>query len=339
MKLAKTLPILLLVMVFTISTIACSKGKSPVEPMINDAVDNSPDTPISFGTESDNRNVLCVYDCVIDPVTKTFTIEPANRSGEYHFPLTQLYPNVLQITGYGWTPNFWADIKLEHPFPGSGIDGFDPRVIAILPANPGVSFNYPIFNVQANNSVVMEPDGYTKLFDWVNPSIPGNANPFVAYFKDQPNRVWSSTGTTEETKRWQMDISGFGGPLQYLLVVDVSTNYPNSPQPGVDNAPEPVQIEANIGSGLTTYGGEAIINVIVTNWQGYEEIGGVSVEAPALFDETLALLLYDYDPSYNLSYFKGNLTNDNLAPEGEYNILVCSWDEQTSIQLFNEFSH
>jgi len=103
MKLAKTLPILLLVMVFTISTIACSKGKSPVEPMINDAVDNSPDTPISFGTESDNRNVLCVYDCVIDPVTKTFTIEPANRSGEYHFPLTQLYPNVLQITGYGWT--------------------------------------------------------------------------------------------------------------------------------------------------------------------------------------------------------------------------------------------
>ena len=337
MKRAKILPILLLVIAFAISTIACSKGKSPVEPVINDANDISQDTPLSLGTESDNRSVLCVYDCVIDPDAKTFTIEPANRSAEYHFPLTQRYPNVLQITGYGWTPNFWADIKLTHPLPGSGIDGFDARVIAILPANPGVSMDYPTFNVLANNSVILEPDGYTKLFDWIAPSITGNANPFVAYFKDEPYRVWSSTGLREETQRWQMNIAGFGGPLQFRLVVDVSTNYPDPPQPVTDNAAEPINISCIPDGNLTTDGGNIDIYALITDWQGILNIGGVFVEAPDLFNGLVNLEYEAPGPDPNQYIFVGNISNEKLASQDYYNILISTWDQPTNIKLYNEF--
>ncbi len=335
MKHSKTLPIFLLLMAFALSSSACSKGKSPVEPVINDTNDISQDVPVSFGTESGNRNMMAVYDAVIDPDAKTFTVEPANRSADYHFPLTQMFPNVLQITAYGWTPNFWADIKLAHPFPGSGIDGFDPRVIAILPANPGVSMNYPVFNVNANNSVVMEPDGYTKLFDWINPSITGNANPFVAYFKEEANRVWSSSGLTDETQRWQMDISGFGGPLHYLLVVDVSTNYPNPPQPVIDNASEPVQIEVAIGNGLTEDGGSATVTATFLDWQGASGIK-CKVEAPDLFNGAVQLYYTWPGPNPDEYIFTGTISNGLGADPGDYRILLASWDMSTENYVFVE---
>jgi hypothetical protein len=165
MKLIKYLLIILLVIACAVVQIACSNGKSPVEPAIDDTSAISSDLPSSSIADIGNRSLLGVYDAVIDPVAKTFTITPDNRSAQYHFPLTQMYPNVLKITGYGFTPNLWADIKLVHPYPGSGIKGYDPRVIAILPANPGVRFIYPVLGVGGNNAVVLEPDGYTKLFD------------------------------------------------------------------------------------------------------------------------------------------------------------------------------
>jgi hypothetical protein len=183
MKLIKYLPTILLLVVCTVVSIACSNGKSPVTPATEDTSGISSDIPVSLGISGDSRNLLAVYDAVIDPAAKTFTFSPAERSAQYHFPLTKLYPNVLKITGYGWTPNFWADIKLAHPYPGSGIKGYDPRVIAILPANAGVRFIYPALGVGGNNAVVLRPDGYTKLFDELGGTMLGNVNPFKAYFK------------------------------------------------------------------------------------------------------------------------------------------------------------
>ena len=145
---------------------SCSGGKSPVEP-------ETTGTPTSFDpSENNERNIIGVWRAEINPDDETFTIESVFRNETYHFPLNSYFPNVLSITGYGWTPNFWADIRLSHPFPGSGIDAFDPRVIAILPANPDVSMDYPILDVHANNSVLVDPDGYTKL--WDDPGYPGN---------------------------------------------------------------------------------------------------------------------------------------------------------------------
>jgi uncharacterized delta-60 repeat protein len=312
----------------------CNGGGTPVA----QTADQISDLPESSMSSGQSRDVIAVYDAVIDPVKQTFMIEPSSRDLSYHGALTRLYPNALTITDYGWSPNFWVDITLTHPLPNSGIIVFDPRVIAILPTNPGLSFNYPVLDCVGNNSAVLEPDGYTKLFDSLGGSIPGNTNPFKAYFKDQPNRRWMDQGVTSETQRWQMNLSGMPIPLQYKLVVDISTNYPQLPTPGVDNAPEPVQIEATVEPGLTPQGGEAQIEVTLLDWQGQSSIGGVRVEAPDLFDGTVSLAFSEPGPNPNEYVYTGTIANSLLAPAGEYRILVATWDQQTNLCVFNEFT-
>lgn len=324
----------LAILIYAVIFAGCNGGGTPV----GTAVDQSSDLPESSVSSERSRDVMAVYDATIDPVKQTFTVTPDNRTAQYHFPLTQMFPNVLKITGYGFTPNFWADIKLVHPFPGSGIDAFDPRVIAILPANPGVRFIYPVLGVGGNNAVVSEPDGYTKLFDNLGGSIPGNVNPFKAYFKDQPNRVWSSTGVTEETQRWQMNLAGFGGPMQFKLVVDVSTNYPATPTPDIDNAQEPVKIIATAGSGLTPFGGTARITVTTLDWSGYTSNDAVLIEAPDLFDGTVALQYHTYGPLPRETNNIGPIPNSHHAPEGEYKFLAARGDQTTASYLYGEFS-
>jgi len=334
MKFLKMSTIILTSIILAIVLASCSgssKNQTPLEP------DNQVSDLPSFGTgETSGRTLLAIYDAVIDPIAKTFTVTPDERTADYHFPLTQLYPNVLQITGFGFIPNLWADIKLKHPFPGSGIEGFDPRVIAILPANLDVSFDYPMLDVSGNNSVVLEPDGYTKLFDNLSGTIVGNTNPFKAYFKNQPNRVWSDTGVTEETQRWQMDLAGFGGQLRYKLVVDVSTNFPDPPTPVTDNAAEPVQIDVVVGPGLTQNGGSTDIDVTLLDWQGHAGIGGVQVEAPDLFDGIVILEYSAPGPNPNEYVYTGTIANSLHAPFGEYKIMVATWDQVTGIYIYNE---
>jgi len=326
--------------VFTISIMAliiftsCSGGaKTPVtnEPSLPNIIDS-----LGVPVDEANRDVLAVYDAVIDLDAKTFTVTPVQRVGTYHFPLSKYFPNVLQITGYGFTPNFWADIKLSHPYPGSGIDAFDPRVIAILPARPGVSFIYPSLGVGGNNKALYDPDGYTKLFDNLGGAIPGNVNPFKSYFKDQPYRVWSSTGVTSETQRWQMNLSGFGGPMQYKLVVDVSTNYPNPPQPVFDNAPEPVGIDASYAS-LPPAGGSVEIEVTLIDWQGVSEITGVFIESPDLFNGVINIPYQEPGPDQCEYVYIGTINNDLLPPVCEYCFLIATADQTSGIYLYREF--
>ena len=296
----------------------------------------SPEDNLNGSDGTQGRSIMAVFNAAIDPGNRKFTVEPVERSALFHFPLTKYYPNVLAITGYGWTPNFWANIRLKHPYPGSGIAGYDPRVIAIIPANDGVSFFYPIFNVKANNKALMDtPDGYTLLWDSLGGSILGNANPFRAYFKDQPYRVWSGKGKTEETQKWNINLAGFGGPLQFKLVVDVSTNYPNTPQPMTDNAPEPVDISTLIGTGLTSAGGTAPIEVTFLDWQGYANIK-CKVESPDLFASAVQLNYSHPGLNPNEYVFTGTISNDKKAHAGQYKVLIAAWDIPTDVHIYDE---
>ena len=336
MKFLKMSTIILTSIILVIALSSCSgssKNQSPLEP--NPQIS---DLPASIGNEdTSGRNILAVYDAVIDPVAKTFTITPAQRTADYHFDLNRPYPNVLKIVGYGWTPNFWADIKLTHPFPGSGIDAFDPRVIAILPANTGVSFNYPYLNVVANNAVLPEPDGYTKLFDVFLPPIPGNANPFKAYFKNEPYRRWSSSGVNTEIQRWYLNLDGFGGQMQYLLVVDVSTTFPDPPQPIVCNAQEPVSIvSVDIGPGLYPGGGWAYIDITLFDWQGPAKVAA-PYECPSLFTGFRTATYNKPGPGPNEWVFSGTIYNDKQVGPGTYKLLAEGVDVGTNVSLYNEF--
>jgi uncharacterized delta-60 repeat protein len=132
-----------------------------------------------------------------------------------------------------------------------------------------------------------------------------------------------------------MKLAGFGGPMQYKLVVDVSTNYPNPPDPVTDNAPEAVQIDATIDSNLTQNGGSAEVSITLLDWQGITRV--VRVEAPELFSGTVKLSYYGPGPNPDEYVYSGKITNDKKAPEGECKILVSSWDRTSNIYIYDEF--
>lgn len=333
MKLLRSTTILLMVFGLALVMSACSGGNSPVAP-------SNQDTPASFGLSTDEgRNIISAYEVTIDPIAQTVTMEPVSRENAYHFKLGTWnlsgqggFP-VLSMVGYHFGP-FWADFKITHPYPTTNIKGYDPRVIALLPANAGVSFNYPVLNVQGNKAVVLEPDGYTPLHDSAA-TIPGNVNPFKAYFKSQPFRVWAGANPTE-TQRWNMDINGFGGPLTFLMVCDVSTNYPAVPAPVTDNAKEPVQMTVAVGTGLIPTGGSANVDVTVLDWQGYTGTT-VEVEVPALFTGKIGLA-YAAPGGADLYIFRGTISNGNLAPVGDYTGIACGKDTATGIAMYVEFT-
>jgi len=328
--LIQNIRILSIIAVFALLlTVGCSRSKNPVEP----SGEPNPLPDISDTTQG-TRQILSAYDVVIDPAAKTFTLSPVDRSADYHVPVSKFYPDVLSIVDYGWTPNFWADIKIKHPFPLSAVVGFDPRVIAIIPANDGVSFFYPTFNVRGNNKALMNSDGYTPLWDDLGGNIPGNVNPFMAYFKEYPYRTWEASNP-EDTRRFEINLAGFGGPMQFKLVVDVSTNYPQVGIPIQDNAPEPVGMKTEIGNGLASNGGNAAVEVILHDWQGSLNIK-CKIEAPELFTGAVQLV-YSYDGSNPHEYiFTGNISNDLLAAGGEYRVLIAAWDIPTNVHIYCE---
>jgi len=310
--------------------IACSKQNNPIE-----SQPNIPDNQPISSTLEGNRDIIAVYDMFVDPSAKTVKLTSSDRISNYHFPLTNIYPDTLKIIAQGWNPSFWVTLLLSHPMPGSGIDAYDPRIIVILPAYSGVDCFYPIFNVQANNSVIKDIDGYTKLYDNLGGAIAGNANPFRAYFKDQPYRVWSSTGSTSDAQRWYLDLNGFDEPLTFKLVVDISSNYPSPSKPVSDNASEPVEIDTLVGDGLTVEGGSAPIEVTFLDWQGDSSIK-CKVEAPDLFDSAIQLLYSRPGSNPNEYVFSGTINNSKLAPAGYYDILIAAWDIPTDIHVFKE---
>ena len=332
MQFLKLSALLILVFILSAAYLSCSHGKSPVEPGMDT-------TMLPESDSIANRSIVAVYDVTIDPEAKTVEMTQSERSTAFHFPVSNLFPNVLQITGYSWTPNFWVEIKMQHPYPGSTICGFDPRVIAILPANNGVNFNYPTINAKSNNAVVLLPDGYTKLFDSVGGSIAGTANPFKAYFQGQPYHAWYGRGLTNETQRWDLNLAGFGGAMTYKLVVDVSTNYPAAPQPIVDNCQEPYKIDAQISDGMTEEGGSATLDVVISDWQGKTGIGGVVVEAPDIFNGIVNLSYIGPGPSDHQFTYQKIINNTKLAPAGGYKLLIAAWDSTTQVAMLNEFKY
>ena len=327
MKTLRPISIFIFLAVFILQALSCSNARSPLTP------DLSPESTSS----APGRTVLAVYDVAIDPAEKTFEISPSTRIADYHLPLRDYFPDVLSIVRSGWQPNFWADIKISHPSPGSGVDVFDPRVIAIIPARQSVSSSYPVFDVVMNDQAILAPDGYTKLFDDADPAIAGNTNPFKAYFKNEPSRVWKSIGNTSETQRWNINLDGFGGSMAFKLVVDVSTNWPSPSRPIIDNALEPVSIDAVIGYGLTPMGGHAGVDTTILAWHGQGTVGGVQVESPDLFNGTINLSFSNPGPNPSEYVYSGQISNNLQASPGIHNVLIASWDTGSSTYIYQEF--
>ena len=320
--------------VLALTVFGCSRSETPVSPTHNYDIPST--GSIGVSVDNSNREIIAGYLVTINPLDESFLLEPTERIGEYHFQLSSQYPQVLSVveTGYDSAHNddFYADIRLSHPFPESGIDGFDPRIIAVLPADSvDNSVNFPSYDVLANYKVVMEPDGYTKLYDkW---DLEGNTNPFISYFKNEEYRRFSSTGNTSQTIRWYLDLSGFTGGYRFYLICDVSTGFPDPPAPVDDNATEPVQLDVSITGDIYSNGGYAIVETQIIDWQGTEYVT-LGIECPALFDGKVQLDLDGPGLDPDSYIYSGEIGNYNSAPPGDYFCLVLAYDGWTAKGIY-----
>ncbi len=237
-----------------------------------------------------------------------------------------------------------ADVTVTHPFPGLlKYTGFDVRGIFIAQTD----FTFPVSGrkIAWGDEVprMLNPDGYTPLF---NPTeypptfpaalayIPGKyatggdlsatLNPFVAYRKDAPRRMFEAGGAETRTAR----IYAPPGPIHFGYAVDACWEpVENVIDPLTDFPPEANCLEAyrvsvdlpyNVNSSWMS---QNPINVEVFDHQGIDTIKSVTAEAPELFSGkvTLAFSVQTGEESW---LFNGMITNELEATAGTYPALV-----------------
>ncbi|MBU1024103.1 glycoside hydrolase [bacterium] len=164
--------LLLLILSVVLSVSACSSpSKNPLEPATGDNINY----PSSANELVDGRNFLGEYTMTFDPETWETQVTPSRDGDAVH----------VLITSYLYSP----------PCPAQGcfqffITNWTGTVITIdlVLANPTSLAPYDVRQIftALNGKKILNPDGYTKLYD--PPSTPEEINPFIAYAKQKANR-------------------------------------------------------------------------------------------------------------------------------------------------------
>jgi len=313
-----------------------------------------PSFPDNVKTQSSvsNRVLIGFWDVRFDPETREFEIS-RDRSAEMHLNLVRLLEvkpctDCLSLKIVEILPDntVTADVTLRHPYSTGNLklSGFDVRGIFVGEAD----YTWPVsgHKMAVGDAVplVINPDGYTSLF---NPTqfpetsppalgyIPGNAanggnltatlNPFIAFKKDQPRRLfkWGEEGT--ET----IQIKFPDGPLEFGYAVDGCWQTfvgpcvdPITDFPPDANCLEAYQVSTWAGPALSTDDGAwSYVYVNIYDHQGFDTIAQVTAEIPGVISDTVELDYYDTREDGGF-VFRGKVTNELDAPTGDYPFLA-----------------
>jgi len=226
-------------------------------------------TQISQNQGRSNHVVLGYYNIEIDSVTETASIDPV-RTASGHLNAVKFLEQspcstcltISNLRSIG--PKLWlADIQISHPFPGlDNFTAFDVRGIVMFDGTftfPDSGFSFP-YAGSSSGGALIEPDGYTRLF---NPTeyAPGSAewpaweyqegklatpefpsailNPYLNFSIDTPRRHLGSTAA--DTRTYEIKFPS-DGPLRFGYAVDCCWAPPLADPPEV---PEDFPLEAN----------------------------------------------------------------------------------------------
>jgi len=326
----------------------CSAGQSPITP----GTDPSLTGQNSIGHT--NRTVWGYWNIRIEQGSKPVNILP-NRDAELHLNIVSLLEvspcnNCLSISNVYILPDniLQCDFQLKHPFTDApNLTGFDVRAVLVTDGDTLFESNDLLASLNGSNPYFIDPDGYTSLFNPVDypsgtaPSaifgyydgkfassdnLTGTLNPYMAFCKTAPRRMFDSGATETVT----LSIRYPSMPFEFGYVVDASWMQaadivdPETDFPPEANCLEPYELDFQADSELTEEVGDSVdVQVEVFDHQGLDTISTVSVECQALFDGAINL---DYvsesgDDSW---LYGGTISNDNGAPVGSYPLLVKS---------------
>ncbi len=257
--------------------------------------------------------------------------------------------NCLTLSNIHFYPDneIEVDLSLKHPFPGADkFSGFDVRGIFITNSDYTFPASGRSVSLGNGNPLLMNPDGYTALF---NPTdfpegvapfpmlgyikgkycksdvLTATLNPFIAYKKEAPRRIfYCGEGSTETLRIYSENLPfEFGYAVDANWVpVDGQVTDPVNDFPPEANAIEAYELNVVIENTYldTSVGSFAPIQVLVFDHQGLDTISSVTVEVPGLFNDTVGVNHVGQIGDGFL--FAGTLTNELGAVLGEYPLLV-----------------
>ena len=326
--------------------VGCSTGQSPVAP-------DTGSEQVSQNSEyKSNRTIWGYWTIRIDPDSETVEIVPDRGAGS-HFNVVRLLEvnpctNCLSISNLSWLPDniLQCDFQLRHPFPGLvNFTGFDVRGVLVTDGDTLFPASNRLVSLDGSSPYLINPDGFTNLFNPVEfppDSAPwpilgyfpgklafgddftGTLNPFMAFCKDNPRRMFDAGATETVTIKLKYP----SVPFEFGYVVDASwmkvddvvdpvTDFPSSA-----NCLEPYRLDFQMSTELTSEPGDSTgIQVEVFDHQGIETISTVSIECPSLFDGEV-YLDYSSQSGDDSWLFDGVITNENGASPGSYPVLV-----------------
>jgi len=303
----KKIVLLLLLWIMAIIAGSCSGNSGLVTP--STGIDD-----LKASGDNSGRVFLGLYNVQLDPATSNASVE-IDREGAGHMSVKKYlsgWPcsSCLKLSNIQFLPGNQVslDIKIIHPVNMPIYTVFDPRVIAIFPANEtfsGAGVSYALLN----------RDGLTAL--WDNPNIPGYINGFKAFNKDEPRRPFGPGDSFTENFLVQLP----SGSFKFDIAVDASWE----PNDGVNfpltmNSLEVINLQGNVDWGLTDVGGSAPVTVSMYDYQGVSTIKSVQVYSDNLFNGAVALSFFSGDD--NNAVYGGTITNQKNALPGTYNVLV-----------------
>jgi hypothetical protein len=283
----KTTPIFILLNIILIAVIGCSSHNSkPVTaPSMPDTQAKIDIPTIDNETDLKGHELLGVWTMSFDPKTNNVSVEP-NRENLWHFNVKQWIPNPgIWVNSYDpGTGIIDVNVTLRNSYP---ISGYDVRLI-IYTDNIG--------------HMLLNPDNWTPLYDISGGQL---INPFKAYAKSEPNRLFA--GSTSHMENIQVLMPE--GNFQVKFAVDAS--YPS-------NCEEPYEIY-NLVQEEPLYdrlNDSAPANITIARWNT-QESATVTLECPDVFGAEII----EFETQDN-EYFEGELINYQNAPAGEYPVLI-----------------
>jgi len=288
----KTLFVVLILTIALLIMAGCSSGNiNTVQPSADLSISNPMldlNIPIAeIGENPTDRTLLDMGIIEFDPGNLKATVTSdrmltKHYNGSYSIPPPEIiirsFNPMLGIIELDVT------IKNENPF---AVNGYDVRLI-VFTDNAGVN--------------LLNGDDWTSLWD-----KPGGAmiNPFKAYAKLEPNRIFSVG--SKHTERLQIYLPG--GSLKISFAIDAC--WPS-------NCDEPYLIEDFSQTKLKdVMGSQASVQVKVYDWQ--EDVTEVSLYCPSI----TGTLLVPFEKVDSTKWHM-NLVNNLSAPAGEYTGVILA---------------
>lgn len=343
--------------------LGCSGSSDPIAPQPDVNIGLS---GISTAGYSSNRYLLGYWNVRVSADRAMIEVVP-DRSLTMHLNLVKFLEHTVctdcvELTNLSPTYGdiIETNVLIRNPYHDDlKMTAFDVRLIFITDSNFLFPVNDRSVAISGDIPILLNPDGYTMLFNQseyptggpgpdalkyfpgklsLGDNFGATLNPYIAFMKENPRRHFPNGPNFpfDDAEIFAVELPQ--GPVQFGyavdacwapvdIVVDPIIDFPLSA-----NCLEAYIVNAYVDWGLVPGGGSATVGVEVFDHQGVDTIDSVFIEAPDLFSGEIELTDVEIVDSESAVY-RGTISNDLGVGSGYYPLLAKVVDTETDPNL------